>query len=190
MRPAASWLKGRSNGRFGRWAGPGRSTICVRRSSWYAAGVRAAVAEIQRGLPAGVQLRIVYDQSELVSSALGGVGRAVMLGGVFVVLVIVLLLGNARAALIVTLTIPLSIALAGLLLRPLDIGLNTMTLGGLAIAVGLLVDAAIIMVENILHRLAGAATRAERRQRTAAASRTSATSPRSTGTPPRTMTTV
>ena len=68
-----------------------------------------------------------------------------------------------RAALLVTLTIPLSIALAGLLLRPLDVGLNTMTLGGLAIAVGLLVDAAIIMAENIVHRLTGAATRAERR---------------------------
>ena len=57
---------------------------------------------------------------------------------------------------IVTLTIPLSIALAGMLLQPLAFGLNTMTLGGLAIAVGLLVDAAIIMVENILHRLARA----------------------------------
>ena len=134
-----------------------------------AAGIRAAVEEIRRGLPDGVQLRIVYDQSELVTSALGGVGRAVMLGGVFVVLVILFLLGNIRAALIVTLTIPLSVALAGLLLRPLDVGLNTMTLGGLAIAVGLLVDAAIIMVENILHRLTGATTRAERRQRAVAA---------------------
>ena len=80
--------------------------------------------------PKGVQLRIVYDQSQLVSSALGGVGRAVMLGGVFVVLVILVLLGNVRAALVVTLTIPLSIALAGLLLKPLGVGLNTMTLGG------------------------------------------------------------
>ena len=59
-----------------------------------------------------------------------------------------------RAALIVTLTIPLSVALAGLLLRQLGVGLNTMTLGGLAIAVGLLVDAAIIVTENVLHRLA------------------------------------
>ena len=84
-------------------------------------------------------------------------------------LVILFLLGNVRAALIVTLTIPLSIALAGLLLKPLDVGLNTMTLGGLAIAVGLLVDAAIIMVENILHRLAGATTRAERRRRAVSA---------------------
>jgi heavy metal efflux system protein len=130
-----------------------------------AAGIRAAVEDIRPTLPKGVLLRVVYDQSTLVSSALGGVGRAVMLGGVFVVLVILVLLGNVRAALIVTLTIPLSIALAGLLLKPLGIGLNTMTLGGLAIAVGLLVDAAIIMVENILHRLSGAANRRERRER-------------------------
>jgi cobalt-zinc-cadmium resistance protein CzcA len=128
-----------------------------------AAGIRQAIDDIRRSLPTGVQLRIVYDQSELVSSALGGVGRAVMLGGVFVVLVILVLLGNVRAALIVTLTIPLSVALAGLLLRPLGVGLNTMTLGGLAIAVGLLVDAAIIMVENILHRLVHATTAVERR---------------------------
>jgi cobalt-zinc-cadmium resistance protein CzcA len=130
-----------------------------------AAGIRSAIEDIRRTLPKGVQLRVVYDQSQLVSSALGGVGRAVMLGGVFVVLVILLLLGNVRAALVVTLTIPLSIALAGLLLNPMGIGLNTMTLGGLAIAVGLLVDAAIIMVENILHRLSGATTRRERRER-------------------------
>jgi cobalt-zinc-cadmium resistance protein CzcA len=130
-----------------------------------AAGIRQAVADIRHVLPEGVQIRIVYDQSQLVDAALGGVGRAVLLGGVFVVLVIVLLLGNMRAAFIVTLTIPLSIALAGLLLEPLGVGLNTMTLGGLAIAVGLLVDAAIIMVENILHRISGAPTKAERHRR-------------------------
>jgi cobalt-zinc-cadmium resistance protein CzcA len=134
-----------------------------------AAGIRQAIEDIRRALPEGVQLRTVYDQSQLVNSALGGVGRAVMLGGVFVVLVILLLLGNVRAALVVTVTIPISIALAGLLLRPLDVGLNTMTLGGLAIAVGLLVDAAIIMVENILHRLRAATTRRERRERAVSA---------------------
>jgi cobalt-zinc-cadmium resistance protein CzcA len=136
-----------------------------------AAGIRAAVEDIRRTLPKGVQLRVVYDQSELISSALGGVGRAVMLGGVFVVLVILLLIGNWRAALVVTFTIPLSIALAGLLLKPLGVGLNTMTLGGLAIAVGLLVDAAIIMVENILHRLSGGTTTQDRRERALTAAR-------------------
>jgi cobalt-zinc-cadmium resistance protein CzcA len=135
----------------------GSDTVAV------AAGIRQAIEDIRRALPQGVELRTVYDQSQLVESALGGVGRAVLLGGIFVVLVIVALLGNLRAALIVTLTIPLSIALAGLLLEPLGVGLNTMTLGGLAIAVGLLVDAAIIMVENILHRQASAAPSADRR---------------------------
>ena len=130
-----------------------------------AAGIREAVEDIRRALPKGVELRVVYDQSQLVNSALGGVGRAVMVGGVFVVLIILLLIGNVRAALIVTFTIPLSLALAGLFLQPLGVGLNTMTLGGLAIAVGLLVDAAIIMVENILHRLSGAASKRERRER-------------------------
>jgi len=119
-----------------------------------AEGIRAAVADLERALPSGVRLRIVYDQSALVRSALGGVGRAVLLGAVFVVVVLFGLLGNLRAALIVTLTIPVSIALAGVALKPLSIGINTMTLGGLAIAVGLLVDAAIIVTENIVHRLA------------------------------------
>ena len=71
-----------------------------------AADIRSAIEDIRRTLPEGVELRVVYDQSALVSSSLGGVGRAVMLGGVFVVLVILLLLGNVRAALLVTLTIP------------------------------------------------------------------------------------
>ncbi len=119
-----------------------------------AAGIRAAIEEIRGGLPRGVEIRVVYDQSELVGSALGGVGRAVLLGAALVVLVLFLLLGDARAALIVTLTIPLSLALAGLFLRWTGAGLNTMTLGGLAIAVGLLVDASIIMTENVLHRVA------------------------------------
>jgi cobalt-zinc-cadmium resistance protein CzcA len=121
-----------------------------------AARVRDALSEIRRGLPPGVELRVAYDQSEIVQAALGGVGRAVMIGGVFVALVLLMLLGDLRAALLVTLTIPLSVAIAGLLLDRAGVGLNTMTLGGLAIAVGLLVDASIIVVENVVHRIAGA----------------------------------
>lgn len=125
----------------------GADTVTVSR------GVRAAVADLARSMPPGVRVRVLYDQAELVSSALGGVGRAVLLGAVLVVGVLFLLLGNLRAALVVTLTLPLSIALAGLILKPAGIGLNTLTLGGLAIAVGLLVDAAIILTENVYHRL-------------------------------------
>jgi cobalt-zinc-cadmium resistance protein CzcA len=118
-----------------------------------AESVRRALTELTAGLPKGVHLRVVYDQSDLVRAALGGLGRAVLIGAVFVVLVIFLLLGNLKAALIVTVTIPLSLAIAGLGLEQLGVGLNAMTLGGLAIAVGLLVDAGIIVTENIVHRL-------------------------------------
>ncbi len=118
-----------------------------------AAGIRTAIEEIRAGLPKGVEIRTVYDQSDLVQASLGGVGRAVLAGAVLVVLVLLLLLGNLRAALLVTLTLPLSVALSGLLLKPFGIGLNTLTLGGLAIAVGLLVDAGIIVTENVVHRM-------------------------------------
>jgi heavy metal efflux system protein len=118
-------------------------------------GVHGALAEIRRGLPPGVTLNVSYDQADLVQGALGGVGRAVLIGAALVVLVLFGLLGNLRAALLVTLTIPLSIASSGILLRWFGVGLNTMTLGGLAIAVGLLVDASIIVVENVVHRISG-----------------------------------
>jgi cobalt-zinc-cadmium resistance protein CzcA len=134
----------------------GADTVAV------AEGIRAALAEIRPGLPEGVVLREVYDQSQLVRSALGGVGRAVALGALLVVAVLFGLLGDLRAALLVTATIPLSIALSGLLLERAGVGLNTMTLGGLAIAVGLLVDAAIIVTENAVHRIgAGGSRRAQ-----------------------------
>ena len=125
----------------------GADTVAV------SAGIRRAIAELGPSLPRGVTIRVVYDQSELVESALGGVGRAVLIGAVLVALVLFVLLGDVRAALLVTLTLPLSLALAGVFLRAAGIGINTMTLGGLAIAVGLLVDSSIIVAENVVHRL-------------------------------------
>jgi cobalt-zinc-cadmium resistance protein CzcA len=129
-----------------------------------AEGVRGALGEIQRTLPQGVSIHVAYDQADLVRSSLGGVGRAVLIGAVLVILVLFVLLGDLRAALLVTLTIPLSVAIAGLLLKQTNVGLNTMTLGGLAIAVGLLVDASIIVVENVVHRIQGTRTADESRR--------------------------
>jgi cobalt-zinc-cadmium resistance protein CzcA len=125
----------------------GSDTVAVAR------GIRAAITDLRGSLPRGVEIRIVYDQSELVESSLGGVGRAVLIGAALVALVLFALLGNARAALIVTLTLPLALALSGVFMRLAGIGINTMTLGGLAIAVGLLVDSSIIVVENVVHRI-------------------------------------
>ncbi|AKF04475.1 Cobalt-zinc-cadmium resistance protein CzcA [Sandaracinus amylolyticus] len=128
-------------------------------------GVHAALAELRPTLPEGVSLEVAYDQAELVDEALSGVGRAVLIGALLVVLVLFVLLGDARGAFVVTLTLPLSIAIAGLVLPWLGVGLNTMTLGGLAIAVGLLVDASIIVVENVMHRTEGLARGPELRAR-------------------------
>jgi len=114
-------------------------------------GVHAALDSLP--LPEGMSVRVTYDQAELVEEALSGVGRAVGLGAIFVVLVIMLLLGDLRAAVVVAAGIPISVVLALAVLGHAGEGLNTMTLGGLAIAVGLLVDASIIVVENASHRL-------------------------------------
>lgn len=118
-----------------------------------AAAVRASLPELQASLPAGMELGLFYDQGELVEHALGGVGQALMVGAVFVALVLVLLLGSLRGAGIVVALLPLATLGAAIPLYLLDLGLNAMTLGGLAISVGLLVDAGVIMVENLAHRL-------------------------------------
>ncbi|MBI3130309.1 MAG: efflux RND transporter permease subunit [Acidobacteria bacterium] len=115
--------------------------------------VRKALEELRGSLPEGMALTLMYDQGNLVTHALGGVTNALMLGGFFVALVLVLLLGNVRGALLVIVVLPLATFGAAIPLRLAGLGLNAMTLGGLAISVGLLVDAAVIMVENLAHRL-------------------------------------
>jgi cobalt-zinc-cadmium resistance protein CzcA len=115
--------------------------------------VRKALDELRKGLPEGMSLTLMYDQGNLVTHALNGVTVALLLGGFFVALVLILLLGNFRGALLVIVTLPLATFGAAIPLQAMGMGLNAMTLGGLAISVGLLVDAAVIMVENLAHRL-------------------------------------
>ncbi|MDP2877087.1 MAG: efflux RND transporter permease subunit, partial [Holophaga sp.] len=118
-----------------------------------AEGVRTAVAELKKGLPEGMHLELIYDQGRLVTNALNGVSLALMVGGIFVAIVLIVLLGNFRGALLVLAVLPLATLGAAIPLHFAGLGLNAMTLGGLAIAVGLLVDSAVIMVENLAHRL-------------------------------------
>ena len=118
-----------------------------------AEGVREAVAELKKGLPEGMRLDVIYDQGRLVTHALNGVTLALLVGGIFVAVVLIVLLGNLRGALLVLAVLPLATFGAAIPLYFAGLGINAMTLGGLAIAVGLLVDAAVIMVENLAHRL-------------------------------------
>ena len=118
-----------------------------------AQSVREALPELRKGLPDGMTLAMFYDQGDFVRHALSGVTLALLMGGGFVGLVLVVLLGNLRGAMVVILLLPLATLGAAIPLWLMDLGLNAMTLGGLAIAVGLLVDAGVIMVENLTHRL-------------------------------------
>jgi cobalt-zinc-cadmium resistance protein CzcA len=127
---------------------PGAETLATARR------VRELLPELTRTLPAGMKLSLFYDQGALVDHALSGVTTALLAGAAFVALVLVLLLGSLRGAAVVLAILPLSTLGAAIPLTLLGHGLNAMTLGGLAIAVGLLVDAGVIMVENLVHRLA------------------------------------
>ncbi|PLY39708.1 CusA/CzcA family heavy metal efflux RND transporter [Janthinobacterium sp. ROICE36] len=117
-------------------------------------GVRKKLDEIKLTLPKGVTLNVFYDRAKLVSKAVGAVSSALLEATVIVVVLLVLFLGNLRAALTVALVLPLAALITFILMRGFNMSANLMSLGGLAIAIGMLVDAAVVVVENIVQRLA------------------------------------
>lgn len=114
--------------------------------------IEKALDDLRATLPKSVRIVPYYNQTDLIRHALSSVSRAILMGAVLVILVLLVFLGHLRSTLIVTVSLPLSVLIAGGLMRECGIGLNTMSLGGLAIAVGMMVDSSIIMVENIHHR--------------------------------------
>ena len=117
-------------------------------------GVRKKLEELQPTLPKGVQINTFYDRASLVTKAVGAVSTALLEATVLVIVLLVLFLGNLRAALTVALVLPLAALMTFILMRSFDMSANLMSLGGLAIAIGMLVDAAVVVVENIVQRLA------------------------------------
>ncbi|MFV2008128.1 MAG: efflux RND transporter permease subunit, partial [Longimicrobiales bacterium] len=115
--------------------------------------VRAKVGEIQRSLPAGVEIVPYYDQTELVDDSIRTVVVALVEGLIFVTALLFLLLGNLRGSLVTALAIPFSMLVAFLLMWYTGLSANLMSLGGLAISVGMMVDATLVMVENIYRHL-------------------------------------
>ena len=111
--------------------------------------VRAKLQEIEANLPAGVTLRPFYDRGALVERAVGTVSKALAEAIALVLVLLLLFLGNLRAALVVALILPLSALATFVLMRQWGLSANLMSLGGLAIAIGMLVDAAVVVVENI-----------------------------------------
>ncbi len=117
-------------------------------------GVRAKLDELAPGLPEGVKVRVFYDRGKLVSKAVATVTQALTEAIVLVVVLLLLFLGNLRAALTVALILPLAALITFLLMHQFGMSANLMSLGGLAIAIGMLVDAAVVVVENIITQLA------------------------------------
>ena len=115
-------------------------------------GIEKTIEDMKPTLPEGVRIVPYYDQTHLIQDSLSSVTRAILVGAALVILVLLAFLGHLRSTLIVAASLPLSVVIAGVLMRKMGVGLNTMSLGGLAIAVGIMVDASIIMVENIYHR--------------------------------------
>ena len=131
--------------------------------------IDAELDRIESSLPEGVAFeRAIFRQADFISLAVENVIAALRDGAVLVVAILLLFLWNARTTLISVLAIPLSLAIAVITLRALGGTINTMTLGGMAIAIGALVDDAIIFVENAHRRLRENRRRPERRRRSTA----------------------
>ena len=120
-------------------------------------GVSAKLAEIEKTLPQGVKLVPFYNRGNLVTQAVDTVSKALYEAVALVLVLLLMFLGNLRAALVVAVILPLSALFTFVLMRQFGMSANLMSLGGLAIAIGLLVDAAVVVVENIESQLGQAA---------------------------------
>lgn len=111
--------------------------------------VRERIAEIQDNLPAGVRLRVAYDRGELIEGAIENLRGKLFEESLVVALITMLFLLHFRSSLVAIITLPLGILMAFIVMRIIGVGANIMSLGGIAIAIGAMVDAAIVMIENM-----------------------------------------
>lgn len=118
--------------------------------------VKAKLDELAPTLPKGVKIEIFYDRSELIGKAVWTVQKVLLEAIVLVVILLALFLGNLRAAFVVSMILPLAALSTFGIMKWWGLSANIMSLGGLAIAIGLLVDCAVVVVENVEHRLAHA----------------------------------
>lgn len=127
-------------------------------------GVHDRLAEIAPQLPKGVVTRVFYDRGHLVERAVDTVSRALLEAIILVLVLLFLFLGDLRASLVVALTLPLAALATFILMDRAGMSANLMSLGGLAIAIGMLVDASVVVVENIVSHLAHAPPQRSRLQ--------------------------
>ena len=120
-------------------------------------GIKSKLAEVSKGLPPGVVVRPVYDRSDLIQRSIANLRQKLLEESLIVALVCVVFLLHARSALVAIITLPIGILMALIAMRWMGVGADIMSLGGIAIAIGAMIDAAIVMIENMhkhLERLA------------------------------------
>ncbi|MDX8385323.1 MAG: CusA/CzcA family heavy metal efflux RND transporter [Gallionella sp.] len=116
-------------------------------------GIKERLPAIQMALPKGVTLEAVYDQSDLINQAVNTVSKALLEAFVLIMIVLMLFLVNFRASFLVLISVPISIGLALMVMAHWGISANLMSLGGLAIAIGMMVDGSVVMMEHIFSHL-------------------------------------
>ena len=116
-------------------------------------GLRERMATLEASFPPGTTLNIIYDRSDLITRAVSTVERALVEATILVVVLLIIFLGDWRAAAIVATTLPMAALITFFLMGATGLSANLMSLGGLAIAIGMLVDGAVVVVENIVERL-------------------------------------
>ena len=116
--------------------------------------VTDALKEAEANLPAGASLTVFQDQAEFITESINGVVEEGIIGGVLAIVIVFLFLANWRTTLVTAVSIPLSIVIAVVLLDRLGYSLNIMTLGGLTIAIGRVIDDSIVVLENVYRHMA------------------------------------
>jgi cobalt-zinc-cadmium resistance protein CzcA len=111
--------------------------------------VKETVPRIQKSLPPGVSLNVFYDRTSLIEACIKTVVNALLEGGIFVILILFLFIAELRTALVVVTTLPITFLVTFLIMGRAGISSNLMSLGGLAFSVGIVVDAAVVIVENM-----------------------------------------
>ena len=116
--------------------------------------IKSSLLDLQQTLPADVKIHTdIFEQAQFIQTSVNNVQKALIEGGIFVIIILFVFLMNYRTTIISVLAIPLSLLVAVLVMKWMGISINTMTLGGMTIAIGSLVDDAIIDVENVFKRL-------------------------------------
>lgn len=146
------WTRVTSNGReavlLNVYQQPSGNTVAID------AEIRAALEGVKERIPADVSLSKFYDQSDLIVESMGSVRDSILVGTLLAVAILLVFLRNWKITLIAALNVPFTIAITVLIMRAFGMGFNIMTLGGIAAAIGLIIDDAIVVMENIIRHLA------------------------------------